>query len=485
MKQNKQRLIINFVMIVLSFFAFICGLSSCSSNKSINFPAVSYNKTTSRTSTTSKEEVELKVSSGNIKVALPISSECLRYLSLMYVGKISGIFNDTKSDTNGLNIKLDSLETYNVGLTMTLQPVDSEGLTNEEISVMSQSKTLPDIYLVKNMNYLSANKIAAANLNTSFLDFYLNVNTVYPTMFNNSLDDTNISSLPYYASVKMLFMNQRIWSESKVQNPYLLKESLAFNDIVALSKGINNPKNGTYAWMDLKLLSAFLPSGIKPYPRGYEYSDRKFNFDNGSFYSSISLLKKIAAESKTMETLGKDQITKLYGNNDPVKIGKVAFWLDESSAIENWASDPVNKVVRYPVPYVDKLTIPLSVVNIAVNSNSILLEDAVRFAAFISLDKNALLFRSRYKDPDGYIPPLNDKAIWDNLVTKQYRGSELYLYRDMMEMSYNVNEEEKAKISAIYDNLYNDVINPLIYKNKSANNIGKSLNVTANKLLEE
>lgn len=484
MKQIKHRLIVDFVLVVLIIFAFICGLSSCSTNKSFNFPAVSYNNMTSRPSTASQENTELKVSSGNIKVALPLSSECLRYLSLMYVGKISGLFSDPKTDINGLNIKLESLETYNVGLNMTLQAIDSDGFTSEEISVMNLSKTLPDIYLVKNMNYLSANNLTSANFNKSFLDSYLNAKNVYPTMFKNSLDEGTIASLPYYASTKMLFMNQRLWNDAKLDNRYVLNTSLTFNDIVTLSKEINNPKIGVYSWMNLKILSAFLPSSIQPYPKCYEYSDGKFNFDNSSFYSTISLLKKLSTESKTMETLSKDQITKLYGSNDPVKIGKIAFWLDDSSAIDKWVADPLNKVVRYPLPYVDKISIPLSVVNIAVNSKSILLEDSVRFATFVSLDKNALLFRSRYKDPDGYIPPLNDKVVWDNLVIKQYKGSELSLFRDMMERAYLVSEEESAKISAIYDSLYSDVIYSLIYKNKASTNIGKSLNITANKLLE-
>ncbi|MHB8963177.1 MAG: hypothetical protein ACYC5K_08490 [Saccharofermentanales bacterium] len=364
-----------------------------------------------------------------------------------------------------MTIPLKALDIYDVGLHAVLQITGSRGLSATDIQMLDAANNLPDIFLMHDQLAFVNDDIAPADLNSSYADRYITPGNVYPTMFFDSVSDDALFTIPLYASVKMIYANRSLFDSSALKDSSTLRSPLSINTIQTLSKQITSPADGIYGFMGFSELLAFMPSAASPFPQSFMWSDGAFDFRNQAFADSVALLSGFAAEQSSVDSLTDVQKLTLYGTSDPRTINKIAFWIDDSDSLSEWSGSA--KVERYPLPVIDRLSIPMTVYSVSVNARSTMRNDAIKLASYISLDRDALLFRSRYNINEGYIPPLRDQLVWDNLVAPQKQGNELFILRSAMESSHAIDGYSKDKAADIFDYLYVNYFRGILFDNRS------------------
>ena len=469
-----QRIVL---ILIITLIVFIAG---CSFQSTFDYPEISYIDKSNVISKTPEQATFPTISTGTLKVALPLSDECLRYLSLIYVGKTQGLLKEDISDNNGLNVSLEMLDSFETGLNVVLQPVSSTGITDQELQALSLSNALPDIMLISDKNKLSSNQITMAKFDNSTITQYISPDNIFPSMIQNGLSRSSLLSLPYYAAVKMLYANDLVTTD--VSNNSLLPASsrIDFVTMQTIAKKITNPQTGTYGFMGLSEMLAFLPMTFESSVSGYMWNGVRYDFSNKAFSNSITNLKTLISSGCVVDSLNSNQKKVQYNEIDPRILNKIGFWIDDSNQLESWKLLGQSKIKRYPIQGESQITIPLTIYSVVVNSNCLLIDDAKRFASFLALDKDALLFRSRYINPNGFIPPLRDKSIWENLVNTQLQGNEMFSLYENMDLAKSVTNFDDNTIKTKYEQLYNEYFNDVLYGRKSLPTFLEEINTEAN-----
>lgn len=452
---------------------------SCSFQSTFDFPDISY---INRSNTPTKIPVQTnstETASGTLKIALPISDECLQYLSLMYAGENTGLFNVT-NNINGLTVSLETLNSYKSGIDVVLQTISPTGITLQDIDTAILSNSVPDIMLIKNNSKTIMSKINPASITNSLLDKYLSPSIIYPVMIQKGVTDNNIYSVPYYASIKMLYANEEIIVDASKTSLLPVTSQIDFNTMTSLSKSITKNDTGVYGFMGLSDLLAFFPMTFDASVNSYMWNGTRFDFSNISFNKSITAIKSFINTGAVEDSLSLNQQKLHFGDVDPKLLKKIGFWIDDSNQLESWNSLGVTNVKRYPIQGESQVAIPLSIYSIVVNPDSKLLEEAKRFATYLALDKNALLFRSRYTNPNGFIPPLRDRIVWENLVKTQLQGDELFSIYEKMDFSKSVINQDEQKIKEIFKTLYDKYLFDVLYSRKSFATFTEVINNEAN-----
>jgi hypothetical protein len=464
-------------------------LNSCIPAGKTEFPSISYYESNPSDSNVSFQENPLDrlVYSGNLSVSLPVTSMTLQYLSYLFIGKNSGLFSETKTGNNGLDIPLEDLEMFRKSnLTITLKDNVPTGYTADEIRIMNLSGTLPDIFLVENIEMLKINEITPLDLSGEYLDSYLNPSKIYPQMFWDDPQSHQVLSIPYHAVVKMLYMNTNAWIGTGVNPNHFVDSPLNFNSVLTLSEYVTNPEKSIYAWLDFQSLSAFLPSSIKPFPDSYYVINQKIDFTNEAFTTTVELLRSLSSKCGVYERDENTTTESIPDDLYPINLNQIGFWIDYSNQLESLVEATQGSTLRrYPLPVVDKISIPMKTVQLVVNPQSKNVALAKKLAIFIALDKDAILFKSRYTFPNGYIPPVQDLQVWEKMVLTQYQGSELFLLRELMDASHVVYLNDHHKIVLAYDELYNELIYDILYSQVSPEGEAETLNNKIRLLLDE
>ena len=104
----------------------------------------------------------------------------------------------------------------------------------------------------------------------------------------------------------------------------------------------------------------------------------------------------------------------------------------------------------------------------------------MKFAAYLAFDRDALLLRSRYSNPNGFIPPIKDEEVWKNLVKTQLQGDELFFLFDKMDKSKSVTNSKEELIKATFDILYDKYFNDILFSRKSLGTFIDEINKEAN-----
>ena len=456
-----RRLVVQrFCIVLMVFLTFV--VSGCDFTPSNDFPPISYSKASSDGAVSAISGGGDDIASGTLKVALPLSSECIRYLTYMYVGERAGLFRNTQVSESGLTVPLDILDQYNVGLNTVLQVTGTRGLSEQDLLVLEQSNSLPDIFLVNDLRVLRNIGFLPADISGPEMDRYLTPDVVYPTFFPDRILDDPVQSIPFYASVRMIYANRTLFRNATDVDSSTLRSPLSLQTVQTLSSKMTDAENGVFGFMGFSDLLAHLPSSTNPFPKSYLWDGDAFDFRNKAFADSIDALRKFAAEQSSGDALTDAQRTALYGSNDPRTQNRIAFWTDDSDAISVWSN--YAEVERYPLPVTDRISVPLKIYSIVVNGNSPILRDAVRLALYIAMDRDALLFRSRYPLIEGYVPPLRDALVWERLVALQKQGSELASLRTVMENSHSIDGTHAALVSGTFDKLYDEFFYDMLFR---------------------
>ncbi len=473
-----QRYTALITVIIFTVFAFGCSIRT-----TLEFPTVSFSQISKPESKSSEQSDQTVVSSGTLKVALPISRECLQYLSLMYVGDLAGLFHTIKPKESGLTVSLETLDTYNVGLNTSLQTISPLGISNEELSVLTASNALPDIMLINSNTDYKSNGFNSAIFNNSSLNQYLNPGAVFPSMLQYNESNGHIEKLPYYASVKMLFANEEMFAGISVQSLLPTDLVIDFNDVQSISKRITKTTTGIYGFSGLADLLAYFPPAVDPSSYSFMWDGSIFKYNDSKFSDSISAIKAFGFPFNSLDYLTDAQKILKYGNSDPRSTNKIGFWVDDSYKLEDWKLAGIKSLRRFPLQYKNQTSIFVSLYSIVVNSKSKLVNDALRFATFLTLDSNAILFRSRYSNPAGFISPLNNKIVWGNIVKPQLQGDELYQLFDLMNVSKSLVNKQESQINGIYQDMYRKYFQDILFGKKSYSTFAKEIDIEANKAL--
>ena len=329
----------NFITILEYRFSIIliCTLSvfaaGCSLTQDTDFPAISYSKTESAAVSEGLSEDDSGISSGTLKMALPFSSVCIRYLTYLYVGERAGLFKNSHASENGLTIPLEALDIYDVGLRAVLQITGSRGLTTEDIQMLDAANNLPDIFLMHDQRAFDSGDIVPADLNSPRTDQYITPGNVYPTFIFDTVSEDSLLTIPLYASTKMIYANRSLFDSSDIKDSSMLRSPLSIKTVQTLSKQITSPEEGIYGFMGFSELLAYLPSAASPFPQSYMWNNGTFDFRNQAFADSVTLLSGFAAEQSSVDSLNEAQRQTLYGTSDPRTINKIAFWIDDSDSL--------------------------------------------------------------------------------------------------------------------------------------------------------
>ena len=471
------------ISILILSMSCIFFIAACSFQPTLEFPDIVYTSNSAVPTKVPDQTESASIATGTIKIAVPVSAECLRYLSLMYIGESSGLFKDIDSFSNGLTVSLDALENFDAGLNVVLQPVPSTGYSQQEMDILTSSNSLPDILFFNSSNRLSVYNFRPVIFEESIISDYFSPSIVFPAMIQNGLTSSRIQSLPYYASIKMLFADADVLVDATKVS--LLPDSgpLDYTAIKTIAKKVTKADAGIYGFMGLSDLLAFFPMVLGISSNSYMWNGAQFHFESPHFIQGVDEIKSLIAGGSVLDSLTSSQKKAKYGDSDPRSLDKIGFWVDDSNRLESWKTLGVENVRRYPFQGDKKIAVPLSVYSIAVNANASLLQDAQKLAAYIALDKDALLFRSRYPIANGFIPPIRDKEVWESLVKPQLQGNELFSLYDKMDSAKSVTNLEENFIKGIYDSLYTNYFNDILYSRKSLATFVEEINTSANQAI--
>lgn len=466
-----------YIFVFLICLVFLVG---CNLQNTEKFPNISYQNNNNITPTESPDHQSINIASGTLHVAVPLSSECLRYLALMYVGETAGLFNDVQQGENGYTVTLETLESFDVGLNIDLQQVGSSGISENELITDSLSNSIPDIMLIKDTRMLDKYQIDPQNLTSSYSNHYISPALVYPAMFQNSIENKELNSIPYYAAARMLYANSAVLVDSDNKSLLADKNQLSLSEMQKLAKTATKTKTNVYGFMGLSDLLEVYPAIVDSSVNRDMWNGTRFDFLHNAFNNSLTSLKSFIKNGGVVDSLTEKQKKDKYGTSDPRSLGKIGFWIDDSTQLENWNSLGLTNIRRFMIQNDKDPVIPLSVYSLVVNSKSELLEDAARFAAYIALDSDALLFRSRYTVQNGLIPPIKDKRVWDHLVSTQLQGGEIYSIYEQMDHAKSITGKPEDEIRAIFSSLYNKYFNDVLYSRISFTTYRDTINKEAN-----
>lgn len=458
--KTKNKLFIISIMLAISFFL----NTSCEVKNTEDFPSISYNTKSLENSSALSQGFEEEISSGTLKFALPITEDCAKYLTYMYIGEKGGLFRKKHTTESGHTIPLEILEEFNVGLTSQIHPSSLRGLSSSDYDILNSSGELPDIFLIQNYGILAKKEINAADLNSNYTDKYLNSGNIYPTMFSYELNTGKLTSLPFHASVEMLYANKGLLSQSLTSKFSGITSPISMNTLRDISKSITDKESGIFGFMGFKDLTAFLPSATSPFPGNYLFTRGNFDFQSSAFSGIIKVLKEFASDNSSIDSLSTAEKIKIYGELDPIQSGKIAFWTADSSQISTWDGIAIE---RFPLPIIDRTSLPLHVSSVVVNANSKLIKEAKELAAYITMDKDAVLLRSRFNIAEGFIPVLDDDLVWELSVQVQSGGEDLLSLKKLMNNSHSLDESSPNDIDVLFNKLYTDYFHNIIFKGES------------------
>ena len=121
--------------------------------------------------------------------------------------------------------------------------------------------------------------------------------------------------------------------------------------------------------------------------------------------------------------------------SDPVYSRNCALWIAPSSEISLWSSYYPGKLYYLQIPSFkasDKAVPYLTVYPLCVSSDSDNIDLASDFAAFISLDTDALLLTDRLEHKVGYLPVVSVNGVWDTKIADESFGYIASVYENEM-----------------------------------------------------
>lgn len=421
--------------------SFAVSVSACSSGNSL-FPTIpresgSSNSMISQTTETTLTE---QYNYPMIKIAAPVSKETADYLVKLYEAKRTGLLGE---DTNGLNVSLPFLDTIEPSFGLDVYTTSSTGASVSSFSTWEQSGSVPDIVLADSLSRL-ADKKKIIPLNDLIADNPLLLpGNIYINLFNNLIIDNLQYGIPYSSSVEVIFVNNEVLQAAGISQPAYETD---LNTIQEISDTISQqnddetlPENRVLPFYQVKELIPYLPSSFD-LDSGYLMLDGDSpDFEKESFEKSIRFLREYLSKGYSVDGLSEEEFAKIFGTLDPILAKRVAMWVGNSEEISRWANYMPYTLSIIQIPSVtsgEYSPSAITVYPLCISAQSQYPELAADFAAFISLDEDAVLLRLRLEKQEGFIPVIRSSTVWDYAFSDLKFSSSLAKLREQIDNAY-------------------------------------------------
>lgn len=444
---RKSRKYISVVLVLaMSLTVFGCK------KKASDFPSVPAPTTAEETEITETTESSVVPSVDKLKVALPYDRTTVNYLVKLYYAKNNGYWN---ADDTGLNIDLDYLDSLPAPFSVETVYVPDDGISLDTLAGFGPER--PDIFLVNDLNGAVEHGYCAD------LSFSLSENSlvspdnVYIGTVLSLVKDHKQYGIPHYCSIPLIFGNVDYIPEGK---------SLEFRcSVDDLEDYIISIKENA-------------DEGTVVFSRGYQLIPYITSYENSNEMVNSYLLYNEYSSDKTRAQTELDTVVELVGNyyvdgvfknsnedgSDPVYSRNCALWIDSSTELSLWASYYPGKLYYVQIPSfkASEKSVPyLTVYPLCVSNNSSNVDLAADFAAFISLDTDALLLIDRLEHKVGYLPVVSSTSVWDVKIADESFGYIASVYENEMNDAVycpNVTDNElRDTVELKLMDCYNDI----------------------------
>lgn len=310
-----------------------------------------------------------------ITVALPLSEDTVNYLMKLYYAKSNGLFPEEQS---GLDISLEYLNAISTTWIANTITTTGEGENLSTIVEMSESSSVPDLFLTPDIESLNRNGLIVP------VDSYLSDNNLLSSsIFLGTLEpllmDDGYMGLPYYSTVMMIAGNKDFLPESGVP-PFSMSADEFYNYVDSIP-------------FENEVTPVYNPADFNEY-LGEDFFD--LNEDNGT-------------DSRLSRSCG--------------------VWLMNSGEFNTWNSYYPNGLYFTMLPADN---VYATVYPVCVSSSSNEIEFAADFAAFICFDRDAQMLINRLEIERGYFPVISSPAVWELLSADNVFGPQAMLYEQFM-----------------------------------------------------
>jgi len=462
---DMMRIIRKLVAVVLIAATVLCMISC--KKKASEFPQVPPPSTSETSEVTEVTETSEDPEITKLMVALPYEASTVNYLFKLYYAKNNGYWNP---DYSGLTVDLGYLDSINVPISFESVYVPDDGVSS--VTLTNWGSTRPDIFLVNDLDE-AVNSGYCADISDAMSDsMLLTSDKFYVGSITCLYKDGALYGVPHYCSIPLIYGNEDFAPEGKSLNfrctlnelkDYISAiRDLEYEDVVVFARGYQLIPYITSAKNDNGIVNSYMLES--EYKADKDLSQAKL--DNviamiGEFYDDGTFVNSNPDDS------------------DPVFSRNCAMWIASSTDLSLWSNYYPGKLYYAQIPtfeYNDKSIPYLTVYPLCVSSTSKNIDLASDFAAFISLDTDALLLIDRLEDKVGYLPVVTSPNVWDIKIADETFGYIASVYEnemdnavycpkvinndlyDLIELKlsdcYNIDEEElyELNLADIYGN---------------------------------
>jgi ABC-type glycerol-3-phosphate transport system substrate-binding protein len=396
-------------------------LAACTDNASVQFPKLEDETPVitlpgGASATPTAAAVPLALS-----VCVPGTQESLEAVAALFAGFSSGTLAkdamDPDTGTLGATISLDELTRFQSLLTLRIVETPAADTLERALLTLGAANALPDVYMTDALPALVHQGFTSPLDANEELEILIRQGRCLPTALEACILDGRLHAVPLSASSPILFYNTTLTAEAGI-DPTLLAAGMQMKDFAALLPLLTDSTLKQVALFDAVPLMALLPATKKSRPGWATYSDGSFSFTSSAFTETVSSLRSIVKSQWTLNHLTAEQIVKNYGTTDPRLLGKVAFWIEDSSRIAFWNTQTDVQVGYAALPYLEVQTLPIHLHALCVAPTAEDPDLAARFAAFLAVDADSLRLQARLGFVPGMVPVVTEPTQWDECTQK-------------------------------------------------------------------
>lgn len=416
---KKSRKYISVALILaMSLMVFGCK------KKVSDFPSVPAPTTSEETEITETTETSVVRSVDKLKAALPYDQTTVNYLVKLYYAKTNGYWN---ADDTGLNVDLEYLDSLAAPFSVETVYVPDDGISLDTLAGFGTER--PDIFLVNDLNGAVEHGYCADLSSTLSENSLVSPDNVYIGTVLSLVKDHKQYGIPHYCSIPLIFGNVDYIPEGETLDFRCSVDDL--EDYIVSIK--DNADEDTVV-----------------FSRGYQLIPYITSYDNSNEMVNSYLLNSEYSSDKTRAQAELNTVVDLVGNyyvdgvfknsnedgSDPVYSRNCALWIASSAELSLWSSYYPGKLYFVQVPSFkasDKSVPYVTVYPLCVSNNSSNIDLASNFAAFISLDTDALLLIDRLEHKVGYLPVVSATSVWDTKIADESFGYIASVYENEMD----------------------------------------------------
>jgi ABC-type glycerol-3-phosphate transport system substrate-binding protein len=355
-----------------------------------------------------------------LRIALDASQEAIDAVAALHVGMETGALSADSENRDaagrlGAEVDLADLLRFAEGYAVeVVAPPPQDGGTYAYL-MQAAAGTLPDLYVADALPLLVRGGITTPLDGLPVVEEALRQGRVVPTALAACRYDGHLQAIPYYASTQLLHYNLQPLQDAGL-DVGRLEAGIPFPDFAEYLTALSKPADKAFALLDAIPLLSLLPASLDPALGWATHSPSGFGFRKKAFSTTVSTLRGVVKSQTTLNHLTTEQRTKLYGVVDPRTIGKVAFWIDDSTTTSDWRLGAVLPIGVAPIPFLDSPVLPIRIRTIVVNPDGGSLEAALRFACFLATDPDSLRMQARFGFPAGMLPMVDDPDVWKDCI---------------------------------------------------------------------